>query len=153
MPHGFHPAQPFAPFRQPTTMLWKCPACETAICHASEAALRPGVIYRCPVCHLELVIDERDEQLASLVVAPLRPKGPERPKTKGVTRPPDTVSTDHPPSAPPQLFCPACDQPLVYRHTVLGGVTPPERWDHFDCREHGAFEYRHRTRRLQPKII
>jgi hypothetical protein len=38
---------------------------------------------------------------------------------------------------------------LVYHHTVLGGVTPPERWDYLDCRTCGPFEYRHRTRRLR----
>jgi len=31
----------------------------------------------------------------------------------------------------PQLICPGCDKPLVYRQTVLNGVNPIERWDFF----------------------
>jgi DNA-directed RNA polymerase subunit RPC12/RpoP len=50
-------------------MPWKCPACSTQIRHSdAEPAPRPGVIYRCPVCRLELVVDERTTKLT---VAPL----------------------------------------------------------------------------------
>src|SRR5213594_611909 len=38
-----------------------------------------------------------------------------------------------PDTAPPQLLCPACDRPLVYRQTVISGVKPIERWDYFAC--------------------
>jgi hypothetical protein len=48
----------------------------------------------------------------------------------------------------PQLFCPGCDLPLVYRQTVMSGVQPVERWDYYDCRTCGTFVYRERTRRL-----
>ncbi len=35
---------------------WLCPACSTVIGHhSSEDRPRPGSIYRCPVCRLELV--------------------------------------------------------------------------------------------------
>jgi hypothetical protein len=58
------------------------------------------------------------------------------------------TATPDPPA--PQLWCPTCDRPLVYRQTVLNGVKPPDRWDLFECRTCGAFEYRQRTRRLRP---
>ena len=60
-----------------------------------------------------------------------------------------TRFTSNPDSRPPQLFCPVCVLPLVYRETVYGGVIVPERWDHFACRTCGPFQYRHRTRRLR----
>ena len=60
--------------------------------------------------------------------------------------------TSTPDTAPPQLFCPDCEAPLFYRHTVVGGVKPPERWDYYECRAHGPFVYRDRTRRLRPAI-
>jgi hypothetical protein len=49
----------------------------------------------------------------------------------------------------PELVCPMCDRLLVYRQTVFGGVKPPERWDYFECRRCGPFEYRDRTRKLR----
>jgi hypothetical protein len=56
--HKMHPLMP-----------WKCPACSTQIRHSdAEPAPRPGVIYRCPVCRLELVVDERTNKLT---VAPI----------------------------------------------------------------------------------
>jgi hypothetical protein len=50
---------------------------------------------------------------------------------------------------PPSLICPACDIPLRYQETVIGGVNPQERWDYFECRVCGKFVYRERTRRLR----
>jgi hypothetical protein len=47
-------------------MPWKCPACLTPIRH--DQAPQPNQVYRCSVCRLELVVDER---LEKLVVAPL----------------------------------------------------------------------------------
>jgi hypothetical protein len=41
----------------------------------------------------------------------------------------------------------------VYRQTVLNGIKPLERWDYFDCRRCGPFEYRHRTRKLRASIV
>ena len=49
-------------------MPWKCPACRLAIQHEAEIAPRPGVIYRCHICRLELVVDARDQVL---VLAPM----------------------------------------------------------------------------------
>jgi hypothetical protein len=73
-------------------------------------------------------------------------KPPELPRT--TTRRTARV-TSKPDTPPPQLLCPSCDYPLVYRQTVVGGVKPVERWDYFECRTCGHFVYRHRTRRLR----
>jgi len=43
-------------------MAWKCPACQTAIRHDGDAPT-PGRLYRCHVCHLELVVNERTHRL------------------------------------------------------------------------------------------
>ena len=49
-------------------MPWKGPACLEAIEHsAAEPMPRYGVVYRCPVCRLELVLSRVTEKL---VVAP-----------------------------------------------------------------------------------
>jgi hypothetical protein len=46
-------------------MPWRCPACETQIRHsATEAEPRLGVVYRCNVCRLELVMDDVTQKLA-----------------------------------------------------------------------------------------
>jgi hypothetical protein len=50
------------------------------------------------------------------------------------------------------MVCPRCDEPLRYEHTIYGGVKPEERWDRDICGKCGAFEYRHRTRRLRPAV-
>jgi hypothetical protein len=60
-----------------------------------------------------------------------------------------TRFTSTPDSPTPQLLCPICDLPLVYRQTAYGGVKPLERWDYLECRTCGAFQYRHRTRELR----
>jgi RNase P subunit RPR2 len=52
----------------------------------------------------------------------------------------------------PQLFCPTCEQPLVYRQTMFTRFAPADRWDFFECRMCGPFEYRHRTQRLVPAV-
>ena len=53
-------------------MPWKCPACSTPIRQQLMAAGHPnplpGVIYRCSVCRLELVIDPDSDRL---IIAPL----------------------------------------------------------------------------------
>ena len=64
------------------------------------------------------------------------------------TRRAATVTT-RPETPPPQLLCPKCDKPLVYRQTILGGMKPSERYDQFHCHTCGPFEYRHRTRLLR----
>jgi len=60
--------------------------------------------------------------------------------------------TSTPPIVPPPLVCPACDRPLHYVRSHVGGVSErlPEQWDYYRC--HGAcgtFQYRQRTRRLR----
>jgi hypothetical protein len=60
-----------------------------------------------------------------------------------------TTVTRNPEVPAPALRCPACDRPLNYLHTVLGGVRPIERWDYFQCAPCGFFEYRSRTRSLR----
>jgi hypothetical protein len=51
-------------------MPWKCPACSEQIRHASnEDAPRPGVVYRCHICRLELVVDT---DTGKLTVPPVR---------------------------------------------------------------------------------
>jgi hypothetical protein len=53
-------------------MPWKCPACSTPIRQqlmaAGDDAPRPGIIYRCSICRLELVLDA-----GQMIVAPLAP--------------------------------------------------------------------------------
>jgi hypothetical protein len=50
-------------------MPWHCPACQTIIRHNEfEERPRLGIRYRCPVCRLELIADERTAHLA---VAPI----------------------------------------------------------------------------------
>jgi hypothetical protein len=46
---------------------WRCPGCQTFIEH--DTVPRPGVVYRCHVCRLELVIDPVTE---TLVLAPMQ---------------------------------------------------------------------------------
>jgi hypothetical protein len=52
-------------------MPWKCPACSTPIRQQLNAAghdePRPGIVYRCDVCRLELILGADD----TLVVAPM----------------------------------------------------------------------------------
>jgi ribosomal protein L37E len=60
--------------------------------------------------------------------------------------------TRNPDVPAPVLRCPTCDDLLTYRETVLGGVKPPERWDYYDCRRCGLFEFRERTRKFR-KIV
>jgi two-component system, cell cycle response regulator DivK len=57
-----------------------------------------------------------------------------------------------PPTSPPSLICPQCDQALIYLRSHIGGVSArhPEQWDYFECPAGcGTFQYRERTRRLR----
>jgi hypothetical protein len=50
-------------------MPWRCPACHLPVQHhEAEAMPRPGVIYRCHICRLELVMDR---MTGKMTVAPL----------------------------------------------------------------------------------
>jgi len=45
-------------------MPWRCPACQTHIEHnAFEESPRPGTVYRCHVCRLELIADPKTDRL------------------------------------------------------------------------------------------
>lgn len=60
--------------------------------------------------------------------------------------------TTSPPADPPALVCPACDQPLRYVRSHIGGVNAQnaEQWDYYECAGScGTFQYRQRTRRLR----
>lgn len=60
--------------------------------------------------------------------------------------------TTAPPEPPPALVCPACDQPLSYERSHIGGVNArsSEQWDYYECSSGcGTFQYRHRTRKLR----
>jgi hypothetical protein len=51
-------------------MPWTCPACSLAIKHAEhESAPQKGIVYRCHICRLELVLNPETEKL---VLAPIR---------------------------------------------------------------------------------
>jgi hypothetical protein len=46
-------------------MPWRCPACQTVIEHDQHLPPepRPGVVYRCHICRLELVVDVDSNKL------------------------------------------------------------------------------------------
>ena len=49
-------------------MPWRCPACATPIRHSeSEERPRLGVLYRCHLCRIELVLDVRTDRLTAAV--------------------------------------------------------------------------------------
>jgi hypothetical protein len=65
--------------------------------------------------------------------------------------------TSTPPFKPPSLVCPVCRIPLRYEESHIGGVSThhTEQWDRFRCAAAtscGAFEYRHRTRKLRKTL-
>jgi hypothetical protein len=43
-------------------MPWKCPACGMSIQHREEMP-RPGVVYRCHICRLELMVNDATGKL------------------------------------------------------------------------------------------
>src|SRR3989442_2762214 len=52
----------------------------------------------------------------------------------------------------PNLICPGCDQPLLYRRSHIGGVSErhSEQWDYYECPDGcGTFQYRQRTRKIR----
>lgn len=50
-------------------MPWRCPACSTQIRHnEADATPKPGVVYRCYICRLELVFNPATNRLT---VAPM----------------------------------------------------------------------------------
>ena len=64
----------------------------------------------------------------------------------------ERYATNVPTTPAPALVCPNCYEPLRYMNSYIGGVSTrhPEQWDYFECRTGcGAFQYRHRTRKLR----
>jgi hypothetical protein len=59
------------------------------------------------------------------------------------------ILTAMPDTPAPVLPCPTCASSLTYRQTVLRPENPPARWDYFECRTCGPFEYGHHTRELR----
>ena len=86
---------------------------------------------------------------ADAAVAELAPVVPSRPMAK--VRAHGRYVSTKPPQSPPNLRCPHCDSVLQYDCSHVGGVSArhPEQWDYFLCPKHGAFQYRHRTRKLR----
>jgi len=66
-------------------------------------------------------------------------------------------ATSTPPFKPPRLVCPVCQIPMRYERSQIGGVSThhTEQWDRYRCAAAtscGAFEYRHRTRKLRKTL-
>jgi hypothetical protein len=60
--------------------------------------------------------------------------------------------TTEPPASPPAISCPACERPLRYVQSHIGGVSErhAEQWDNFECSSCGGlFEYRQRTGKMR----
>jgi transposase-like protein len=62
-------------------MPWTCPACGSQIRHNPiEAPIRPSHRFRCHICRLELVVDERTNKM---MPAPFdEPEAPAKPHRK-----------------------------------------------------------------------
>jgi CheY-like chemotaxis protein len=89
----------------------------------------------------------KDTAAAEATSAPVdAPQPPRRRRRTGIAR-----ETTAPPAVPPLLVCPVCDGPLEYEKSHVGGVSEQQReqWDHYLCASCGAFQYRHRTRKLR----
>ena len=81
-------------------MTWTCPACQFAIQHA-DSAPRRNVVYRCPVCRLELIVnreggrltiaalpDEKASTTVAAVPTKARDARPSRKRKKKSAKPP-----------------------------------------------------------------
>lgn len=82
---------------------------------------------------------------------PLAGRAPESSPRTTLTRMHRRFATTTPPDVPPDLLCPACDAPLRYEQSQVGGVSSrhPEQWDYYTCATCGEFQFRHRTRRVR----
>jgi hypothetical protein len=75
-----------------------------------------------------------------------------RTRRRALSRQFNRLNTTTPPQPVPALVCPACDQPLTYQRSHVGGVSErhQEQWDYYECPYGcGAFQYRQRTRKLR----
>ena len=61
----------------PAAMPWKCPACQTQLRHDGDLPA-PNRVYRCHVCHLELVLDRKSERLVAAAASTERQQEHER---------------------------------------------------------------------------
>lgn len=90
---------------------------------------------------------------ARQVAMPGEPLDPSTPHRRTfLARVHERGETTTPPVPPPELICPQCDRPLLYRRSNVGGVSARhfEQWDYYECSAGcGTFQYRHRTRRLR----
>jgi CheY-like chemotaxis protein len=80
-----------------------------------------------------------------------RGDGKGRPATPPRDRRRRHVHDQQPFLAPPTLRCPMCDRRLQHERSHTGGLGAhgAEQWDYFSCVQCGAFQYRHRTRKLR----
>jgi CheY-like chemotaxis protein len=81
-----------------------------------------------------------------------RPAGNGRSRRPILSRTHQRGDTTAPPKAPPALVCPACDTPLAYQRSHVGGVSArhAEQWDYYECPTGcGSFQYRQRTRKIR----
>jgi CheY-like chemotaxis protein len=93
------------------------------------------------------------EQVRTLLDRPRAPQASDTPRAQKNTTALYSPETLTPPAKPPIMYCPTCDRPLTYvrSHVSGAGTRHREQWDEYRCPEAcGAFEYRHRTRKLRP---
>lgn len=85
------------------------------------------------------------------VPLPSEPAGTRPNRRRALVKQHQRFATATPPSPPPTLMCPACDRPLKYEQSQIGGVSTKhaEQWDYFTCPTCGTFQYRQRTRKLR----
>jgi CheY-like chemotaxis protein len=85
-------------------------------------------------------------------LAPAEPSTQAGPRKLSRAKTHQRFVTTTPSLPPPALHCPSCDRQLVYERSHIGGVSDrhPEQWDYYVCPGTcGAFQYRHRTRRVR----
>jgi two-component system cell cycle response regulator DivK len=108
-------------------------------------------------CLPELLLDEIHRVIEKsyelrVIARQVRPKVVSRTQNGSMARTHERRETTVPPVPPPELICPQCDRPLVYKHSNVGGVSArnSEQWDYYECSAGcGIFQYRLRTRKLR----
>jgi len=125
-----------------------------AVAFGADAVLlkpcSPEILVR-EVARIERIAKSRREAESSLVPTEL-PEQPVARRPTSRTKAHQRFETTTPPRTPPQLICPSCERPLVYKRSYVGGVSDrhPEQWDYYDCSGScGSFQYRQRTRKVR----